>query len=423
MNAILDLPAALPMAPAATAAPPPEAEAPCAHGDKKAEDFGTALEQATAAVDEEEPAEPPKVKEEDPQKKEKESKVEPLALFCFCPPPDIQPVTPKAPGAGEEKADPENPMAAIGGGDSGQMQLGADASTNLAELVQKKAAGAANGIGMALDPKVFEAVQETTLKDDDGIVSVTSNRLTKAPQPAPEAPKKSNGIPAAKQESVARKSDNSVEVSSGIVQKMPVRDGMRRVLPDTTRYESIQAAAADVSSKRELGFQADPSTQVAPIKTLDAAHLVESIRTEVTNLRMRGGEAMTLTLKPDGVTQLQVEVTVARNGAVHAVARCDRGDFQSLNSQWPQLQQSLAAHGIRMTDLSNNNGAGAQDQSRSGAFQNFDGQHNAPQRDTRDGRQFEDELAGTAALRPAVRQNLQPTPATPTISRRWQSWA
>jgi hypothetical protein len=111
---------------------------------------------------------------------------------------------------------------------------------------------------------------------------------------------------------------------------------------------------------------------------------------------------------------LHVDLSIASDGTVHARARCERGDFQSLNAQWPQLQQSLAAHGIRVNDLS----AGNFPQEHS---QNFD-RGNNPQQQQQDRQptpRFEEELAQNRFQSP--KQNFQN--ALSASARRWQSWA
>src|SRR5262249_48812506 len=151
-----------------------------------------------------------------------------------------------------------------------------------------------------------------------------------------------------------------------------IREVLRRTVADLNRVESFHA---DKSSRILADFDVAPA-EIVPVKSLEAVHLVESIRTEVASLRQRGDNTMTVVLRPDNATQLAVDVSISRDGTVHAVARCERGDFQSLHTQWPQLQQSLAAHGIRVADLSNSNqsdnNSSQQDHRSANAFQNFE---------------------------------------------------
>jgi hypothetical protein len=426
-NTFLDLPA-LPAGPAR--------EPSCPRSEAKNSDpFGSVLEKATemataTAQSEDDSAEAEATTatearaDELPKEEEKDSeKIDPLLvpLVCYCPPPEI-----KAPE-----------MIAVGGEDISDVPVldvkadegkGTEVDTQemlkpLAEgkslveaLKQKDFEATKKTDGIALDPKAFEPVAEEATAAE-----LNSKRL----QGVADA-EKSDGTAAAKLENVARKSEKTAEIAPVIEQKMPVRENLRKVLPEGARVDSLLAGASD-SSSREMNFQADAPLDVAPAKAIDMTSVVEKIRTEVTNLRQRGGEAMTVTLRPDGATQLHLEVTVARDGSVHAVARCERGDFQSINAQWPELQQSLAAHGIRMTELSNGNGhgAGAGSQSGAEAFQNFERGQNAPNREGHEGREafnFEEELAGAPSARSSTRQ-INPSVAAATSSRRWQSWA
>jgi hypothetical protein len=125
-------------------------------------------------------------------------------------------------------------------------------------------------------------------------------------------------------------------------------------------------------------------------------------------------------LKPDTGTQLTLDVSISRDGTIQAQARCERGDFQNLHAQWPQLQQSLAVHGIQMADLSGQNNSSSQHQNSPNAFLNFDRGQNPQQRNQREPVAFEEQLASAPRFNsPAQKQ----TAATATPSRRWQSWA
>jgi hypothetical protein len=134
---------------------------------------------------------------------------------------------------------------------------------------------------------------------------------------------------------------------------------------------------------------------------------------------------MTIVLRPDSGTQLSLNLSIARDGTVHAQARCERGDFQTLQAQWPQLQQSLAAHGIRIADLANQNNTQQQNHRSPEAFQNPDrGQSQQQQRNDRDLPSFEDQFTASKTKFSSAKTSPQSQPpARANSTRRWQSWA
>jgi hypothetical protein len=56
-------------------------------------------------------------------------------------------------------------------------------------------------------------------------------------------------------------------------------------------------------------------------------------------------------LTPDARTQISLKLQW-RDGQVEVQARCDMGNYHSLNGDWPQLQAALAGHGVRLSHLS-----------------------------------------------------------------------
>ena len=160
------------------------------------------------------------------------------------------------------------------------------------------------------------------------------------------------------------------------------------------------------------------------MKSLDAATVVETIRSDVSSMRLRGANEASVTIRPENGPELRIDLHVARDGSVQAVARVEKGSAETIATDWPQLQQSLATLGIRMADLSNSFNSDQQQRS-------FAGNHAAQQDGSRDSRRdaqtnFEEQFNSAAASRGPARQNNQhntPTPTAPLPGRRWQSWA
>ena len=82
-----------------------------------------------------------------------------------------------------------------------------------------------------------------------------------------------------------------------------------------------------------------------------AARMGEVISREVRMFKRGGDDLVEVVLTPDTKTQISLKLQW-RDGQVEVQARCDMGDHRSLNNEWPQLQASLAAHGVRLSHLS-----------------------------------------------------------------------
>lgn len=237
-------------------------------------------------------------------------------------------------------------------------------------------------------------------------------------RPLPQT--KDAGMVVAQQVTEVKNRVKTAEITPVIEQKMPVREFSRRILPETSRNESFQLPI-DFLPPTPGEFEAAAPSLITPARSLDAAHAVETIRAEAAQLRQWGDSTVSIVLKPENSAPLQVEVSVASDGSIHAHARCEASDFDALSSQWTQLQQSLATHGIRMTDLSPQNHFNQQ--SSSSAFENFGRGENQQQQQRQDqsAPTFEEELADTRQRFAPQKQTFNPT--TAAASRRWQSWA
>jgi hypothetical protein len=370
----------------------------------------------------------PPIEEKEEQESDLDLSVAPL-LFFF-PPPEI-----KLPPKLENEGTLDEPQELIGASEDAAPELAIcspplpkltpeSESNQLLETVrpssektaadakETKALKAKSGVskvgGIPLDgfnPVIPEVAELTDLQGSKGL-------LAPSPAPAPST----HGTVVAKQENAMQNAQKTAENAPVIEQKMPVREQSRRALPEQARFDTAGFVADNFGHNSELSIEA-PSHEIS-VRSLDSARLVETIRTEVANLRHRGDASVTVVLKPDNGTELRLEVTVARDGTIHAHARCERGDFQSLNAQWPQLQQSLAAQGIRVNDLSNP-GNSNQNPSDSSQAQNFERGNNPQQRQQQPSANFEDELAASTP-RYSTNKTFKTT-AAPT--RRWQSWA
>lgn len=359
--------------------------------ESSSEPFDEVLDEATEHLDIAAPAESEEKKSKD------DAPVIPLVAY-FCPPPQIealQVIAGRAVDASkveEEIATPETPQTPV---------------------APKESTDGA----IRLDPKLFEPIAA-----DTPLAQAVPAEAPKAVEEQRTAvANASHGTLVAQLENRVKNSGKSAEIAPAIEQKMPVREVSRRVVVETARVESFHAEKQP-SHILNADFEVAPA-EIIPVKTVDAAQLVETIRTEVSSVIHRGETNMTVVLRPDSGTQLSLDVSIGRDGTIHAQARCERGDFQTLNAQWPQLQQSLAAHGIRIADLSNQNNSQQYNQhSAADQFLNFDRGQNPQQRDQREVVNFEEQFSASQN-KPSLSKPQPPIATVTQPPRYWQSWA
>lgn len=374
-----------PLADAALAiiAAPPEC---AAISDTSSEPFGAVLDEATEEL-ETSPA--TEVKSE-----EDETPAIPIAAY-FCPPPRVE-------------------TAQLVSGQTAKVTPQESETAELTEIVAP--AESPQGT-VSLDLKVFEPVSiEIPLPEATPTEAAKAVELQR-----PAVTNASHGTLVAQLENRVKNTEKSAEIAPTIEQKMPVREVSRRAVVETTRIEPFHAEKQP-SHLLNADFDVAPAETIE-VKTVDPTKLIETIRTEVGSLRQRGEANITVVLRPDSGTQLSLDVSIGRDGTILAQARCERGDFQALNAQWPQLQQSLAAHGIRIADLSNQNNPQQQHHhSAADQFQNFDRGQNPQQREQREVLNFEEQFGASRNKIPLSK----PQPSIAAVAqaqRQWQSWA
>jgi hypothetical protein len=144
-----------------------------------------------------------------------------------------------------------------------------------------------------------------------------------------------------------------------------------------------------------------------------AARLGEVISREVRMFKRGGDDLVEVVLTPDAKTQISLKLQW-RDGQVEVQARCDLGDHRLLNAQWPQLQASFAAHGVRLSHLSERAHTGFTEFfSNSGFSQQQGGERQpAPQQSAIDVMKPSLPVAKPAATRSVIRS-----------SNRLESWA
>jgi len=145
----------------------------------------------------------------------------------------------------------------------------------------------------------------------------------------------------------------------------------------------------------------------APVRVSSPApmeRLEQMISREVMTVRQTGAQTLDVALKLDSNTQLFLQLTT-NNGLVQASVRCDRGQFAPEDSQWAQLQQSLARQNVELVPMTGSSNLN---------FQQPSGQHQR-QPATR-----EDRPSADAAVQPAQQRKQKEQNRS---RKNWESWA
>lgn len=136
-------------------------------------------------------------------------------------------------------------------------------------------------------------------------------------------------------------------ISVAVLRKLEVE--LRRAHLDRLSPEVVAAAMASLQARRSAESAARPK---APSSDLPAplARVTEIILREVQLFKHAGDDLVEVVLTPDVKTQITLRLQW-REGQMEAQARCDLGDYPSLNTRWPQLQATLAGQGVRLAPL------------------------------------------------------------------------
>jgi hypothetical protein len=88
------------------------------------------------------------------------------------------------------------------------------------------------------------------------------------------------------------------------------------------------------------------STSVSPAERLE-----QMISQEVVTIRQTGAQTLGVSLRVDDNTQIFLQLTT-QNGQIQASLRVEKGNFSALDSQWSQLQASLARQNVQLMPAS-----------------------------------------------------------------------
>jgi hypothetical protein len=167
----------------------------------------------------------------------------------------------------------------------------------------------------------------------------------------------SGGIAAAKIDATMNNVLKKEEIAGLTGQNLPGGVAAMKNLPsDSQRMGSREINSIEMLHARSgVGPTRSDSSEVRETQTSNAAassaRIGEIISREVRMFKRGGDDLMEVVLTPDARTQISLKLQW-RDGQVEVQARCDMGNYHSLNGDWPQLQAALAGHGVRLSHLS-----------------------------------------------------------------------
>lgn len=170
---------------------------------------------------------------------------------------------------------------------------------------------------------------------------------------------------------------HSVEMKSQGKTEGTARGGEKNLprgsfLPDAGKAETVGAAHRGTTTPTPAATQTTVSTS-APMSVLDgtgsgkttaalgssrveqasapqSTRVIHDVTDAVVSFKRTGANSADVSLRPDKGTELSLHLSL-NNGQVQVAARLEQGNFDSLNSRWSELQQSLAQQGIRVGHL------------------------------------------------------------------------
>jgi hypothetical protein len=169
----------------------------------------------------------------------------------------------------------------------------------------------------------------------------------------------------------------------------------------------------------------DSQTHIQTVRSPQVDKVLTEVSESVVSFKRIGAESVDVNLQPDRGTEISLHLSLT-NGQVEVAARLDRGNFDSLNTHWSDLQQSLAQQGIRVGQLEhsslNQNPEGSQNRNQATFTQTMQ-QETGGQRQRSSGPTTETLDVPTHAATPAAPQRARNAGTTNPARRGWEMWA
>jgi hypothetical protein len=168
-------------------------------------------------------------------------------------------------------------------------------------------------------------------------------------------------MPDAKPCEQVKTADNMNQFARQTMQKLPFEAEAQKAAVDErnaadseVEYPGLPAMAPNHFSFSEPvnGITANPemTKQSLPASGNPVERVEYLLAAKVLELKQLSATTMTVAIRPDGQTELYLHLRLNRD-QVEIHARCETSEAGRWTADWPQLQQNLAAQGIRLAPL------------------------------------------------------------------------
>jgi len=222
-----------------------------------------------------------------------------------------------------------------------------------------------------------DAVTEASPANDELVRSIegdSENRIPNAPKDGAERDhgpltdgavelQNRGGTTVAKIDLQMKNTVKQDEIAASAKQELPGSPIVQlRVMPTGTgregKREGMRSLSSDSTAAVTAGIMAPVAARVGESPINDASNgrltlpgrITEIVSREVQMFKRAGDDSIEVVLTPDQHTEISLRLQW-RDGKVEIFARCERGDYQSLNLQWTHLQSALAHQGVRLSHL------------------------------------------------------------------------
>ncbi|HTS18847.1 MAG TPA: hypothetical protein VMP11_14830 [Verrucomicrobiae bacterium] len=154
--------------------------------------------------------------------------------------------------------------------------------------------------------------------------------------------------------------------------------------------------------------------------------IANDVNEAVVSFRRMGTDSAEVSVRPDKSTEISLHLSL-NNGQVDVAARLEHGNFDSLNSRWSDLQQSLAQQGIRVGQLDHaslNQNAGNNQQNNQTTSSQTAMEGSADRHEQRSsGRTTDDAEELPVVTKAAASRSAGGKSGPVTVNRGWEMWA
>ncbi len=190
----------------------------------------------------------------------------------------------------------------------------------------------------------------------------------------------------------------------------------------TTNAPLSALGAVSPENSRPVGG----GTQVESVRPAQMNQVIADVTDAAVSFKRAGAGSVDVNLRPDSSTEISLHLSL-NNGQVEVAARLERGSFDSLNTHWGDLQQSLAQQGIRVGQLEhsslNSNLQGNQNHNNQTASSQTTQQEFGGREQRSTGRATETSEDPSQARTSAEPQRANSRNSATATPRGWEMWA